>query len=105
MISRITKLIVLIAIILAIAYLGACVYANWFDKKIQSYEVPPIPEAQYQFIIRNTGNVLFTDNYEINGSLIKVNGFWALIDGKFEYRDKELILDKEVFGEIIIRSR
>lgn len=96
------KIIIIIMLIVGILYAGACVYENWIKQEPGEYK---LPEATFEIRIRNTGNVLYTDIYDTQGSSIILRGYWEVIDEKYKFRDREIILDKKIFGEIIIRRR
>ena len=105
MISRFFKLLVIGFLIIGVVYLGACVYANFIQSSPGEYKLPPIDKAQYEVIINNTNNVLYTNTYGTNGTEVILQGYWEFIGNKYKYRDNQITLDKKVFGEIIIRRR
>jgi hypothetical protein len=61
----------------------------------------PPNKAQWRFTIRNTGEILYTAEYDHpNDSQYTLHGYWELEKNKYQYHDVELILDKTYFGPI-----
>lgn len=95
----------LILAVVAVVYVGSCAYSNFVQKPMGTIDYPDISEARYRVTIVNTGNTLFTSDYEENGSAILVRGYWELVGTKYHYRNNEVVLDKRIFGEIKITRR
>jgi hypothetical protein len=102
----VVKVIFGILIVGILAYLGSCVYANFFapDSSTTS-NYPDMDKAKYSVYIKNTGNLLFTDSYEIHGKTNILHGFWELSGKKYQYRKTDLVLDEAIFGVIEIKQR
>lgn len=95
--------------ILALAYLGACAYAN-FIKKDNSGEIktPTYQNARYIVTIRNTNNTLFTNSYNqygTNKEVIILHGYYELVGTKYVFKEVDFVLDMSVFGQVDIRLR
>ncbi len=105
LVTRFFKLIVMMIIIIGVCYLGACVFVNFIQTDIGEYKLPQVDQAQYVISIKNTGNVFFTNTYEIDGTKVILHGYWEMAKDEFKYRDRDITLDKKVFGEIIIGNR
>jgi len=111
MLSGIIKVIILIAIIVALAWLGLTCYSNFIAKpSTGSSNLPDKDEASYSVYIENTGNLLLTDDYEIHGSKVGsrtfiLHGFWELGGQEFVYKGTDIVLNEAIFGEITIKRR
>lgn len=107
MISKLFKIVIICVLLGGLCYTGACVYANFFQEDVETddYTVPPVSKARYQIRIHNTGNVLYSNKVVGDGDKIGLYGYWELTEEKFEYRDSEIVLDREVFGKITVRRR
>jgi len=73
-------------------------------------DIPKVDEASYSVQIKNTGNLIFTDDYELIGNeagkrVFILHGFWEMRGQDFVYKDTELILDEAIFGEITVKRR
>lgn len=106
-IKSVIGVLFLIFMVLAIGYVAACTIGNVQAFSGNEYHAPDEQEANYSVRIRNTGNVLFTDNIKREGELLFIKGFWELDKRgkKFVYRDMELTLDMEIFGPVEVKQR
>jgi hypothetical protein len=98
------KLLVILFIVGIFGYIGIAIFANC-QAGMGVYNIPKPSEAPYQVEIKNTGNVLFADNYDTQGGVITIDGYWQLTDDKFKFIDNELKLDQAIFGTITVRRR
>lgn len=100
-------LVLILLVILAVLFgVGMSVYANFFMKPEGAIpEMPDIEEATYSVLIKNTGNLLFTNDYEHYGNTYILKGFWELTGQKWTYRDSQLVLDEGIFGKIEVERR
>lgn len=111
MLSLIIKIIILVAMVLFIAWVGVCVYSNFIaEPDTGRYDMPDSNEAVHSVYINNTGNLLLTNDYEQHGQGIGhrvfiLHGFWELHGQDFKYQDTDLVLNEAIFGEITIRRR
>lgn len=112
MLSKIIKIIIIIVMISALAWVGTCVYSNFISKGGAggSLKLPDAEKATYSVYIENTGNLLLTDDYEMHGSEVGnrvfiLHGFWELRGQEFEFITGEVVLDEAIFGEITVRRR
>lgn len=108
MLSRIIKIIIIIALIGVIGWGGLCVYANTrgFDEG-QDFK-PRLPAAEQAAFVVTFKNrtALLTDNYDKTGeSRYILHGYWELVKDKYVYRDIDLPLDERTFGKITVRKR
>jgi len=96
-----------VVIVYAIITVGSCIGGQ--DNPNQP-DIPKIDEASYSVQIKNTGNLIFTDDYELIGNEVGkrvfiLHGFWEMRGQDFQYKDTELILDEAIFGEITVKRR
>ena len=112
MLSRIIKIGLICLILLGILYFGACVYDNFFGKHTLAgaVEMPDAIEAAYSLTIKNTGGLIFTSKYEEFGEkpgerIYVLHGYWELIGQEFRYHERDLIMNEQIFGEIILKRR
>lgn len=107
--SVIIKVFALVCLILAVAYLGTCVYSNVVSPKSTTPKVPDVEVATYAITVENTGMLLFAKKYELSGApgkrVIILTGYWEMVGQGFKYRDSMIVLDEKVFGTITIRRR
>lgn len=69
-------------------------------------EYPDVEKARYQFLIKNTGEYVFTDDYnEITKGSYLLHGYYELKDGKYRWHDKDAPLDEKYFGPIRVKKR
>jgi len=107
MLSRIIKIVILVGLVGFLSYAGMCVYANFFSgpSVVTNPEPPPATKAAYALLIKNTGNVLYSNDVEQNGEVYILHGHWEEVDGKFKYRTGDIMLDERLFGPITLRRR
>lgn len=102
--SLLLKIVLLIILILGVSFLGLSIFGN----VIGSDDTPKLPDAdkaRYQFLIKNTGEYIFTDDYSTDGGIYVLHGYYELKDGKYRWHDKDLSLNPEYFGLIQVRKR
>ncbi len=107
--KTIIKVIMIIVLIVALAYGGACVYSNFFANN-SGIDAPSDSEARYSLLIKNTATVILTDDYEVFGEGVgsrtyRLRGYWELIGSEYQYRDSDIVLAENIFGEIIFKRR
>jgi len=66
---------------------------------------PDINKAIYRVTIQSNQNVLYTNNYNREGSIHHLNGYFEQIKGKYKYRDTILSLDEYSFGKVNVTVR
>jgi len=108
--SKSILIIILIVIILIVAWMGLSIYSCYDRQAISGTDIPDRSKAAYSVYIENTGNVIYTDDYEVHGSevgsrIFILEGFWEISGKEFIYRDTEIILNEAIFGEITIKRR
>jgi len=111
MLGTIIKWIILLALLALLAYIGLVIWTcNTGFTNPNQPDIPKIDEASYSVQIKNTGNLIFTDDYELIGNEVGkrvfiLRGFWEMRGQDFVYKDTELILDEAIFGEITVKRR
>lgn len=108
--SKSILIIILIVIILIVAWMGLSIYSCYDRQAISGTDIPDRSKAAYSVYIENTGNVIYTDDYEVHGSgignrVFTLAGFWEINKDKYIYKDARIILDEVIFGEITIKRR
>ena len=103
------KWILLVIFIASLAYLGLCVYSV-VNPATGLPDMPEADEAQYSVQIKNTGGVILTNDYETHGYQVGarvyvLHGYWEMSGKDFRFRDRDIVLDEAIFGEIDIRRR
>lgn len=84
--------------ITGLAYCGACIYSNWFNRPAE------VKSGWTEFYIVNSGDLVYTDDYEgINGNYI-LNGYWVLEGEKYKHYKIKLPLSEDDFGIIKVRE-
>lgn len=97
------KIIGLIIMIAVLGYVSVCAFASY---KGCGLDEPDIPEVRYSVRIEVTGLTIFTDDYEVKASseagkqIYTLHGYYEQVDGKYKYKDIDLVLDEKDFGEI-----
>lgn len=104
-ISRFFQIGVICLIIVGVAYVGACAYVNFIQIQPGEYKLPKVENAQYEILIHNTRNVLYSNNYETVGPEISLQGYWELVDNKYRFNKENIVLNREIFGKITVRKR
>lgn len=111
MLSGIIKVIILVAVLAFLAWIGLTCYSNLIAKpSTGQVDMPDQEEASYSVYVKNTGNLLLTDDYELHGSevgsrIFILHSFWELRGQDFELVEADIILDEAIFGEITIKRR
>lgn len=107
--SILKKMILVLVLLVMLAVLfgiGISVWANFFRTPEGALpDMPDVERATYSVLIKNTGNLLLTSDYEHQGNIYILKGFWELTGQKWQYRGAELVLDEAIFGEITIERR
>ena len=107
--KRIIRLMFIVVFLGLLAYFGACVYGNFFANQ-SGIDAPSDNDAQYSLVIKNSATVILTNDYEVFGEEVgsrtyRLHGYWELIGTEFEYRDSNIVLSEQTFGEIILKRR
>ena len=105
MLKGIIKVLMIFILVGFLVYGGMCVYANFFAGAPGEVDLPSENKAQYIVTIEANGRQLFTDEYEQQGAVYILHGYYELVDEKYRYRDRDLRLDTSRFGNIQITSR
>ena len=108
--KKILRIILIVVFIGLIAYFGMCVYGNFIEPSLSDIDLPDTSEAQYSLLVKNTATVILTNDYEVFGEDVgsrtyRLHGYWELIGNDFEYRDSDIVLSEQIFGEIILKRR
>lgn len=107
---KIIKVIILVVMIALLAYGGLCVYANCIKTDSSRLEMPSAEEAPFSFLVENTGTLILTDEYEQFGDTAGsrkyiLHSYWELVGMEFKYRENDIVLSEQVFGEITVKRR
>lgn len=110
MIWNLFKIIMVIALLAVIAWIGLSVYSCFDRQNVGQSNMPAQKEASHSVYIENTGKLILTSDYEVHGSdvgsrVFILKGFWELRGQEFEFDDAEIVLDEAIFGEITIKRR
>ena len=103
--KKILIVLILLVVLAIVSYIGISIYAAFINGPEGTSTLPDIEKASYLVYIENTGNLLLTDEYEHQGSIYILNGYFELIGQKWKYRSFEIILDEKIFGKIEIKRR
>ena len=87
-----------------LAYLGGCVWANFFAGD-GAVKLPDINKAHYAVTIRSTGQVLFSDKVADKGQTVTLTGYYEYTGKRFVYRKAPLTLDESLFGQVSVVKR
>jgi len=104
MLRGLIKVILTIALIVIIGYAGLVLYSCTIGNP-NNINAPEAENAAYIIKVENTGRIFLTNDYEKTGSVYKLNGYWVFEGKKFEFKNKEYLLDEAIFGEITLRRR
>lgn len=88
-----------------VVYGGITIYGNIHLSNADDYYSPDKDKAQYSARIINSGLTFYSDRAVQNGSIIVLDGYWELIDDKYEYQNELLPLDEKIFGPIRLVKR
>lgn len=108
MFKKIIKFGILAVVVLVIVYFGVTLYANFTggtSSQAGAIKLPKVEEATYSVLINNTGNLLFTSNYEMFGKVYVLHGFWEMSGPGYTFRNRNLSLDPGIFGTITVKPR
>lgn len=99
-------LICLVALIVVWGVIS--IYANIAEND-NPYALPKFPDikkAQFTVYFKATGAVLLTNEYDHpTDNFYILHGYYEMVDNKWRWRDIELPLDEEYFGEITVKRR
>ena len=111
MLSTIIKIILLILLIAVIGFIGLSVWSNACARpNAGQIEMPDEEDAAYSVYIKNTGGLLYTNDYEQHGQvagkrIFILHGFWEMRGRGFKFLDGDIVLDENIFGELVIKKR
>lgn len=105
MFKLVPKIIGLVLMIAVLGYVSVCAITSYKGcEPIMEKDYP----AEYSFKIKVTGSTVFTNDYDVNyldeDKVYTLHGYYENIDGKFKYKDIDLILDERYFGVIEVRK-
>jgi hypothetical protein len=105
--TEILKNIVIVGgIVCAVLVFGISIYANVQEGNNGKLKSPSIEDARYEFLFTNTGRLIYTDEYQIEGDgVYLLKTFYNERSGKYRKQQIELTLDEKYFGEIIVTDR
>lgn len=104
------KVGLVIGLIMMLAYLGTCVWANFVQPNINSEPSVSAHRAGYKITIEATGQQLYSGHVaDYRGSStpgwntkVILDGYYELRDGKYRRNPSTLVLDEYYFGNIIV---
>jgi len=110
MLSKIIKGFIVIMIFMFLVSCGAWCWHTFVPEDDGLPDMPKAGEATHSFLIKNTGGLVLSSDFEIFGEevgkrTIALNGFWEVRGNDFKFIDANIILDENNFGEIIIKRR
>lgn len=112
MLKKILGFGILVVLIAAVVYGGMAVYANFIQKPGNGADLklPDKDKAQYSVMVKNTGGLMLTNNYEqfgqtVGSRVFVLHGFWERTGQDFIYRKADLPLDEKIWGIIVITRR
>lgn len=86
--------------------LGGFIYVNFFQHDANAPINPPdVSKAQYEVYVKANNRVLFSNDVEQSGTIITLDGYYALVGDKFRYSKLPLTLDEKYFGDIEVIKR
>ncbi len=104
--KKILLVLVTLIILSGIIWVGLSIYVNFFRQPEGALpDMPDSSKAAYIVLIKNTGNLLLTDEYKKQGDIYILQGYWELVEGKWRFRKTELKLNEGIFGKIEIERR
>jgi len=98
------KGIVLIVLLAVIGYIGLVFYSCTIGNP-GNVGAPSADEAAYIITVENTGRIFLTSDYKKIDTTYTMNGYWVFEGKKFEFKNKEYLLDETIFGEVTVRRR
>lgn len=109
--ARILRITMLIVLICFLAYLGTCIYGNFFAPDASTgVKLPDSDDARYSLVVKNTATVILTNDYEVFGENVGqriyiLHGYWELVGNDFKYNKGDITMPETVFGEISLKIR
>jgi len=107
----ILRVIMIIAFIAVLSYIGITVYGNFFNSGSDvNVQMPSGSQARYSLVVKNTATVILTNDYEEFGDEVGnrtylLHGYWELVGSEFRYYDSDIVLSEQIFGEIVLKRR
>lgn len=110
MVLNLIKIIALIVILVVVGYVGLSIWSGCIKQDSGQLDMPDEKEATHSVSIENTGGLLLTNDYEQHGQVVGsrvfiLHGFWELRGKDFKYVAGDIVLDENIFGEIVIKRR
>ena len=111
LIKGIMWVVLVVVLVGVIGWVGLTVWSCAMDSPTTGQPgVPKVDEASHSVYIKNTGNLLLTNDYEVLGEgigsrVFTLHGFWEMRGQEFVYKDCDILLDERIFGEITIKRR
>lgn len=114
MISSIFKVIILVMLLLAIAWVGVNIYSCVVEQPNISGgsgpKAPDMEDARFSVYIENTHRLMYADDMETHGTvpgkrIFILHSFWEASGQKFIFKDGTVMLDESIFGIITVKRR
>lgn len=108
--KRVIRVMLLIIAVLGFAYLVVSLVGSCVTNQPKTIKLPEVKDAAYVAIIQNTGKAYLTPNYEQFGTIpgkrtFVLHKFFELTGQSYQLRDRDLILDENIYGQINIKRR
>ena len=103
----IKNIVIIGGIVLAILWGGLSIYAHVTQNNpANPYDIPAIEKARYQFLIQNTGRIVYANAYDVKSAgSYTLKGYYSLDGDKYSYYKADLTLSEKYFGKITITDR
>jgi len=113
MVNRLDKLFslalkgfLLLILIIGVAYIVTCSYANWWERSDLGFvEYPEVSEAEWEFTVENTGLVVLSNDWDYEGTTYILHGLYESNGKEWVYREGDHAFDEDNFGKIKVRKR
>ena len=99
-------LIIKILVIIFMVAAGAWFLISILGNTLLADNPPDQPDTKFKFLIINTGEYIFTDDYTevYRGSYI-LHGYYELKDNKYRWHEKDLPINDDYFGPVVVTSQ
>lgn len=110
MLAKIFMVVILVIVIVFVGWIGLSVYSCFARQDTGQPNMPNQEKASYSVYIKNTGNLILTNDYEMHGAevgtrIFILHSFWELRGKEFKFVEGDVVLNEAIFGEITIKRR
>lgn len=107
--SIVIKIVVIGVVIIGIIYLCISGVFNWKLNQLKTPDPPDIVAEYDEVTLTATNQKYYTENCDLIRSVpyevYKLNGYYELVKNKWVFRDIEIMIDEEYYGDILIHRR